>query len=35
MNTELDFLIVGRCLLDKREQDMSLKEDYQDQFELD
>ena len=35
MNTELDFLIIGRCLLDKREQDISLKEDYQDQFELD
>ena len=35
MGTELDVLAVGNCFLRKNEQDMSLKKDYKDAFELD
>ena len=35
MGTELDILAVGNCVLRKDEQDMSLKKDYKDAFELD
>jgi carbamoyltransferase len=35
MGTELDFLIIGNCILDKKEQDQNLKKDYTKEFELD
>ena len=35
MGTELDYLIIGNCVLDKSRQDSNLKKDYTKQFELD
>ena len=35
MGTELDFLIIGNCILDKKKQDPKLKKDYTKEFELD
>tara|TARA_B100000401_G_C52496718_1_gene573056 strand:- start:47 stop:154 length:108 start_codon:yes stop_codon:yes gene_type:complete len=35
MGTELDYLIIGNCILDKNKQDSNLKKDYTKQFELD
>ena len=35
MGTELDYLIIGNCILDKRKQNLSLKKDYTKEFELD
>ena len=35
MGTDIERLVVGNCLLDKEEQDPSLKRDYKDAFELD
>ena len=35
MGTELDYLIIGNCILDKKKQDQSLKKDYTTEFELD
>ena len=35
MGTELDYLIIGNCILDKNKQDQSLKKDYTKEFELD
>ncbi len=35
MGTELDYLIIGNCILDKAEQDLNLKKDYTKEFELD
>ena len=35
MGTELDYLVIGNCYLDKKDQDKSLRKDYSDQFELD
>ena len=35
MGTELDFLIIGNCILDKKKQDPSLKKEYKNLFELD
>jgi carbamoyltransferase len=35
MGTELDKLVVGNCYLDKKNQDLSLKKDYTNEFELD
>ena len=35
MGTELDYLIIGNCILDKNKQDPSLKKDYTKEFELD
>ena len=35
MSTELDFLVVGLCVLDKTQQNVDLKINYKDQFELD
>ncbi len=35
MGTELDYLIIGNCVLDKKKQDQSLKKDYTKEFELD
>ena len=35
MGTELDFLVIGNCVLDKTKQDPKLKKDYAQEFELD
>jgi carbamoyltransferase len=35
MGTELDFLVIGNCILDKNKQDPNLKKDYIKEFELD
>jgi len=35
MGTELDYLVIGNCILDKKKQDPSLKRDYSREFELD
>ena len=35
MGTELDYLIIGNCILDKRKQNQKLKKDYKSEFELD
>ncbi len=35
MGTELDKLIIGNCYLDKKKQNISLKKDYTNEFELD
>ena len=35
MGTELDYLVIGNCILDKSKQDQSLKKDYIKKFELD
>jgi carbamoyltransferase len=35
MGTELDYLIIGNCILDKTKQDPNLKKDYTKEFELD
>ena len=35
MGTELDYLVIGNCILSKNEQDPSLKKDYTKEFELD
>jgi len=35
MGTELDYLIIGNCVLDKTKQNMNLKKDYSQEFELD
>tara|TARA_E500000178_G_scaffold174053_1_gene173220 strand:+ start:3035 stop:4870 length:1836 start_codon:yes stop_codon:yes gene_type:complete len=35
MGTELDYLIIGNCFLDKKKQDPKLKKDYINEFELD
>ena len=35
MGTELDYLIIGNCILDKNNQDSNLKKDYKSEFELD
>ena len=35
MGTELDYLIIGNCILDKRKQNYNLKKDYSKEFELD
>ncbi|MDC1330186.1 carbamoyltransferase [Pelagibacteraceae bacterium] len=35
MGTELDYLIIGNCILDKNKQDPNLKKDYTKEFELD
>ena len=35
MGTELDYLVIGNCILDKRKQDQNLKKDYAKEFELD
>ncbi|MDB2655592.1 carbamoyltransferase [Candidatus Pelagibacter bacterium] len=35
MGTELDYLVIGNCILDKNKQDPILKKDYKKQFELD
>jgi carbamoyltransferase len=35
MGTELDYLVIGNCILDKKKQSPSLKKDYRNDFELD
>ena len=35
MGTDLDYLIIGNCILDKTKQDQKLKKDYTKEFELD
>ena len=35
MGTELDYLVIGNCILDKSKQDKGLKKDYTKEFELD
>ncbi len=35
MGTELDYLIIGNCILDKTKQNQKLKKDYTKEFELD
>ena len=35
MGTELDYLVIGNCILDKSKQDRGLKKDYTKEFELD
>ncbi len=35
MGTELDYLVIGNCILDKNKQDLNLKKDYSKEFELD
>ena len=35
MGTELDFLVIGNCILDKNKQNLDLKKDYTKKFELD
>ncbi len=35
MGTELDYLVIGDCILDKSQQDSNLKKDYKKEFELD
>ncbi len=35
MGTELDYLVIGNCILEKNKQDSKLKKDYSSKFELD
>ena len=35
MGTELDFLVIGNCILDKKKQDLKFKKDYKSEFQLD
>ena len=35
MGTELDYLVIGNCILDKKKQNKNLKKDYSSEFELD
>jgi carbamoyltransferase len=35
MGTEIELLVAGNCILDKRRQNPALKQDYKDKFELD
>ena len=35
MGTELDYLVIGNCILDKSKQNYNLKKDYKKEFELD
>ena len=35
MGTELDYLVIGNCILEKKEQNLALKKDYANEFELD
>ena len=35
MGTELDYLVIGNCILNKKDQDKSLKKNYLNKFELD
>ena len=35
MGTELDYLVIGNCILDKKNQNPKFKKDYAKEFELD
>ena len=35
MGTELDILAIGNCFLEKTKQNIALKKDYKEKFELD
>ena len=35
MGTDLDYLVIGNCILDKKQQDIKLKNNYKNKFELD
>jgi carbamoyltransferase len=35
MGTELDYLVIGNCILEKNKQDPNIKKDYSKEFELD
>ena len=35
MGTELDFLVIGNCILDKNKQNPNFKKNYLNKFELD
>ena len=35
MGTELDYLVIGNCILDKKKQDKNLIKNYKSKFELD
>ena len=35
MGTELDYLVIGNCILDKSNQNPDLKKNYLNKFELD
>ena len=35
MGTELDYLVIGNCILDKLKQDTNLEKNYSKKFELD
>ena len=35
MGTELDYLVIGNCILEKNKQNQKLKKDYSSKFELD
>ncbi len=35
MGTDLDYLVIGNCILDKNKQNSNLKKNYSDNFELD
>ena len=35
MGTDLDYLVIGNCVLDKKKQNIALKKDYTQKFELD
>ena len=35
MGTELDYLVIGKCILDKKKQNQILRKDYKTKFELD
>ena len=35
MGTELDYLVIGNCILDKKKQNLKLRKDYTREFELD
>ena len=35
MGTELDYLVIGNCILNKKDQNSNLKKDYKKEFELD
>ena len=35
MGTDLDYLVIGNCILNKKKQNLSLKKDYSKEFELD
>ena len=35
MGTELDYLVIGNCILDKKKQNSKFKKDYKSEFDLD